>query len=144
MTAHEGSDGARERAAEAWRPAANGVVACFIGAALLAFGGSFAMRWAPDAARSLRIVLALAPLPALAGILWFGVRAISRMDELERRIQAEALAIAFGVLGLVLVGYGQLQQAGVLGPERWTTLWPVMLITYCAGWVWSARRYRGA
>jgi hypothetical protein len=138
MTVPEGE----RAAAEAWRPASVGVIACFLAAAVLAFGGSFAMRWAAEMPAWARVALALAPLPALAGIVCFGLRALARMDELERRIQAEALAIAFGVLGVMLVGYGQLHEAGVLGPERWTMLWPLMWAVYCAGWAWSARRYR--
>jgi hypothetical protein len=125
-----------------WTPASRAVLACFLLAAGLSFGGDFALRFSPELSVWIRVVIALAPLPALAGIIAFGVRALSRMDELERRIQAEALAVAFGGIGLILVVFGQLHRAGVLGPERWTVLWPLMWAMYCAGLAWSSRRYR--
>ena len=100
------------------------------------------MRFAPELPTWARLALALAPLPALLGIVVFGLRALARMDELERRIQTDALAIAFGALGLLLVSYGRLHEAGLVGPERWTMLWPLMWAFDCGGWAWSARRYR--
>src|SRR5688572_13483538 len=46
---------------------------------------------------SLRVAVALLPTPVFAWFLWTWMSGVMRMDELERRIELEALAFAFPV-----------------------------------------------
>lgn len=59
-----------------------------------------------------RVPLALAPVIPVAFALWAFVRFLGRMDELQRRIQLEALGIAFGGSGLLTFSYGFLEGVG--------------------------------
>ena len=45
--------------------------------------------------RWIRIAVALIPIPFFVGFLWLWMKGVGTMDELERRIQLEALALAF-------------------------------------------------
>lgn len=77
-----------------------------------------------------RYALALLPMLGCLAVLWTVMRAIRRMDELQRRIQFEALAFAFAVTALVTFGYGFLEGAGL--PHFPTFgVWPLM----AAGWL---------
>jgi hypothetical protein len=88
-----------------------------------------------------RFVVVLAPVvPALFVVLAV-VRHVRRLDELQRRIQLEALALAFPSSALVTFSYGLLQQAG-LPPLNWTWVWLVMGSFWLLGTVVAARRYR--
>lgn len=59
-----------------------------------------------------RFAVVLLPLPAVAGIVWAMWRFVTESDEMQARIQLEALAVA--VAGSVLTGftYGQLETVG--------------------------------
>jgi hypothetical protein len=59
-----------------------------------------------------RIPVALAPVVPAALALWAFVRWVRRADELQRRIQFEALAVAFGATGLLTFSYGFLENVG--------------------------------
>lgn len=110
--------------------------------ALAVIATSFVIRFA-GLPKPVNIALAVLPLPGLAAIVYFGIKALRAMDELERRIQTETLALAFGIIGGVLVIYGQLQSSGVFSqPERWTILWPMMWGVYMGCFAVVRRRYR--
>src|SRR5438128_12069567 len=60
----------------------------------------------------IKTLVALAPLiPATFALLAY-LRFVSRMVELGRRIQLEALAFGFGAAGLLTFAYGFLENAG--------------------------------
>jgi hypothetical protein len=88
-----------------------------------------------------RYPLALSPvLPALALLLAF-VRFFRQMDELQRRIQLESFAFAFGASALATFAYGFLEGAGF--PHlNWTFVWPVMGVSWMLGQLLARRRYR--
>jgi uncharacterized membrane protein SirB2 len=68
------------------------------------------------------------------------VRMVARTDELERRINQEALAFAF-VLSLVLtLAYALLQD--LLPPLQGLWVAAAMIATWLVGWNLAARRYR--
>lgn len=131
-----------EAATPRW-PAYSGATAwSFMITALLVVIGSLVIRHA-GLPKSVNITIALIPLPGLAAIIVFGLRCIRSMDELERRIQVETLALSFGILGASLVTYGQLQSSGVFSkPEHWSMLWPMMWALYIAMFAWVRRRYQ--
>lgn len=90
-----------------------------------------------------RVFFALMPVPAFA---WFLVRFIGNirsMDELERRINLEALAIAFPLALLMLMTLGLLELAIPLNPDDWSYhhVWYFLPIFYFAGMAIARKRY---
>lgn len=125
-----------------WPPYSGATAWAFMITALAIIATSFIIRFA-GLPRGINITLAILPLPGLAAIIYFGIKCLRAMDELERRIQAEALAIAFGIISGILVIYGQLQSSGVFSePEKWPILWPMMWGIYLASFTWVRRRYQ--
>ena len=93
----------------------------------------------------LRIVVALLPVPFFVFFLLTEVRYMRNLDELQRRIQLEALAIAFPVVLLLLMTLGLLQVAGVaISQEDWSYrhIWFLALLAYAVGVKTAERRYR--
>jgi hypothetical protein len=87
-----------------------------------------------------RTPVALAPMVPAVGVLIAVVRQLGRIDELQRRIQFEALAFAFGGTALVTFSYGFLENAGY--PHlSWFVVWPVMATLWLVGLVVARRRY---
>ncbi len=88
-----------------------------------------------------RIALALVPmLGALAGA-WAIMRAIWRMDEMQRRIQLDAIAIGFVATALVTFGWGFAQDAGAPALHA-HAIWPLMAAAWTGGLFIAGRRYR--
>jgi heme A synthase len=71
------------------------------------------------------------------------IRLIGGMDELQRRIQLEALAVAFPLAILLLMTLGLLQRAIHLPFEDWSYahVWAYLPIFYFIGLVVANRRY---
>lgn len=68
------------------------------------------------------------------------VRMVRRTDELERRVNQEALAFAFAVSLVLAVGWSLLQQQ--LPPLRGIWVASAMIAAWLVGWNAAARRYR--
>jgi hypothetical protein len=88
-----------------------------------------------------------ASIAAVLCLGWFIIEEVATMrclDELQRRIQLEALAIAFPASILLLVGLSFLQQFIALAPNDWSFhyVWPFFILFYCAGLVFAKTRYR--
>ena len=90
-----------------------------------------------------RIAIALVPLPAFAWFLWEFVHSVSDGDELERRVQLEALAVAFPLTLLLVMTLGLLQIAVPLPPEDWSYrhIVPLLYVFYMVGLMRARRRY---
>jgi drug/metabolite transporter (DMT)-like permease len=84
----------------------------------------------------------LATLPSLAAVflLFRFQRFLQTTDELQRRIQLEALAIAFGGSFFIFTGYQVFQLAGAPVAEL-ANLVVVMPLLYIAGVLIGRRRY---
>jgi hypothetical protein len=136
------SDGGAGAGSEPWRAMLGPFVGWFFAGALVTIGANLALREFPGLPLAVRALLVLASVPPLILMIVSGLRVLRRMDELERRIQLEALGCAFGVLGLLLVGYGQAQTAFRLTPEPWTMVWPLMYAIYAGCLVLVRRRYQ--
>ena len=111
------------------------ILAYFVARALLE---SFVMEtW-------LRVVVVLVPVVPFTLFLLTLIRGIRGMDELERRIQLEALAVAFPLTFLLLMTLGLLELAINLKPEDWSYrhLSPFLIIFYLIGLVVAKRRYQ--
>lgn len=91
----------------------------------------------------LRIVAALTPAPLAGVALLTIVRGARELDELEQRIQLEALAIAFVLALLLLMTLGLMELAVTLNPADWSYrhVWAMMPVLYFGGLTFARRRY---
>jgi hypothetical protein len=89
------------------------------------------------------VLLALLPVPFFAAFLWCFVSGIRGMDELERRIQLEALAFAFPVTVLLLMVLGLMELATELNPDDFSYrhVWAFLPLLYFAGIAFARGRY---
>lgn len=88
-----------------------------------------------------RIPLILTPvIPAIFGIISF-MRFMSRMDELQRRIQFEAIAFGFASTAILTFSYGFLELIGF--PHiNWFIVFPLMTTLWGIGGVIASRKYQ--
>lgn len=91
-----------------------------------------------------RIAVALSPLPFFVAFLVAEIRVLRRVDELERRIQLEALAITFPAAVLLLMALALLERASPLSPQDWSYrhVWFFLPLFYFASLGVARRRYR--
>ncbi|KAF1694175.1 hypothetical protein [Pseudoxanthomonas koreensis] len=93
----------------------------------------------------LRALLALAPLPPIALAMRAIVRYIRDVDEMQQRIELEAVCIATAFVSLLYMGGGFLQAAKVIDmPAAFAMLWMFPLVCFAYGLAKLAvtRRYR--
>lgn len=90
-----------------------------------------------------RMAAALAPLPFFAAFLVLFIRELRAADELERRIQGEALAIAYPLVLVLLMTLALMERAVGLQFEDWSYMhvWIYVPIFYLAGLAIARRRY---
>lgn len=113
-------------------------------ACLAAYAAMLALSiWAvgPDPEGPLDSLVLLLPMAPAAAMCWVVLRQLRRIDELQRRMQLEALAIAFAGTALLTFSYGFLEIAG------WPRLsmfvvWPLMAVLWIVGGQIAARRFR--
>ena len=96
---------------------------------------------APPAAR---IAIAFLPTPFFVYYLWTWMKGVSQMDELQRRIELEALGFAFPSALLVLATLGLLDVAITLNPDDFSlrNTWLMMPLLYYVGLLRAKRRYQ--
>lgn len=87
-----------------------------------------------------RIPVAVAPVIPICFALWAFLRALGRMDELQRRIQLNAIGIGFGATGIVTFTYGFLE---LVGFPMMSYLWvlPMMAVFWGIGTAFATWRY---
>ncbi len=110
----------------------------------LAYGAArFALKL-PELATPARVTVALVPVAAFAWFALNWIRAIRALDELERRVQLEALAFAFPTFMLLLMLLGMLQLVTVLDSGNWSYrhVWAFMPVLYFVGLFLARRRYQ--
>ncbi len=111
--------------------------------ALLAYAGLLVVsltlfpHLAGQASRYVVILLPMVPAGALA---WVVLRQLRRLDELQRRIQLEALGFAFALTALLTFAYGFLELAGLPRVSLFS-VWPLMATLWVAGLVLANRHY---
>ncbi len=90
---------------------------------------------------SWRYVVAMLPVAPAALTLSIFVRALSRLDELQKRIQMQAFGFSLGATALLTFGYGFLEGVGM--PHlSWTLVLPLMAILWGVGTAIFTLRYR--
>jgi uncharacterized membrane protein len=103
-------------------------------------GTLIGLRALPDDSFLRYVIAPLPVLPAIGLVIGF-VRYLRGIDELQRRIQLEALAIAFGATALVTFCYGFLESAGV---PRLSAIWigPAMVMLWGLSSAFVSRRFQ--
>lgn len=85
------------------------------------------------------LIAAIPVVPALM-VPVIVARAIRELDELQRRIQFEALAFGFSATAVLSLGYGFLENAGI--PQlNWAWVWPLMGVCWAGGLAMARRKY---
>jgi len=89
----------------------------------------------------LRYLFAALPVIPSGFALWAAIRFFRGLDELQRRIQFEAIAFSFLGTCLISLNWGILQRAGLPHADVvWITL--LMFVLYCIGIPIACRRYQ--
>ena len=91
--------------------------------------------------RDVRLLIAFAPVPLFVWFLSIWMKGVAAMDELQRRIELEALAFAFPICVVLLMTLGLIEVAVPLNPDDWSYrhVWAMMPALYYAG-LWRAKR----
>ena len=105
------------------------------GLAILAYlmflvGAVIVVRANPDGAWAYEVA-ALPVVPA-GIVIWLTVRSLSRLDEVQKRIQMQALGFSMAATALGTFGYGFLEGAG-LPHLPWTFVLPLMTLLWGLG-----------
>jgi len=92
----------------------------------------------------LRLLVAVLPLLPSVGYIRCIVNMLRRVDELQRRIQLEAIGFAFAATVIVAMLVDLLQQARIAPVVHWGWggLWAAMAVLWALGNVVAVRRYR--
>ncbi|MES2521245.1 MAG: hypothetical protein V4617_01010 [Gemmatimonadota bacterium] len=120
-----------------------GILALLLLWLVLLFAIRFYLEAHPELASGIRLALAFVPVPVFALALWKFMGAIREADELERRIQLEALGLAFPLGLLLLTTLGLVQRAVELNFQDWSyahVSW-MFFVLYLGSLVVARRRY---
>ena len=118
---------------------------------LVVFGGFafavmyFAALWVAgtDATQPVKFGLSIGAIAAFVLFLIAELRLVRGLDELEQRIQLEALAVAFPLSVALVMLLGLVQRFWRLPVEdaSYRHIWPVMILFYVIGLALARRRY---
>ena len=88
-----------------------------------------------------KTMVALMPMVPGAAVAISVLRQVRVSDELQRRIQLEALSLAFGGTALATFSYGFLENVGYPKLSMFF-VWPLMAVLWIIGGIVSGRRFR--
>lgn len=88
-----------------------------------------------------RYFVVVLPLAPASFVIWLFVRALARLDEMQKRIQMQAFGFSLGGTALLTFGYGFLEGAG-LPHLNWTYILPMMAVLWGLGAAIFSWRYR--
>lgn len=88
-----------------------------------------------------RVICALLQGAASAVVIVGTARSIDRLDELQRRIHVDAMAMAFSGTSILATAYGFLVHAGLPDIDWGGILWPAMVGMWAVGVLVANRRY---
>lgn len=103
--------------------------------------GAAAVERAMEPTGALKLAINLAPMLGAFAAAWAILRGLWRMDEMQRRIQFDAIAISFLGTALITFGWGFAEGAG-LPHLRAFAVWPIMGTLWGIGSLIAIRRYR--
>jgi hypothetical protein len=88
-----------------------------------------------------RYFVAAVPAAPAGIVIWLFVRALSRLDEVQKRVQVQALGFSLAATALLTFGYGFLE--GIGWPVmNGTLVLPLMALLWGVGMIAIALRYR--
>ena len=87
-----------------------------------------------------RDLVALSPMLAAVIMPWVILRELRRMDELQMRIQLEALGFSFAGTAVLTFSYGFLEGLGYPRLSMFA-VWPIMAVLWIVGLLLARRRY---
>lgn len=94
-----------------------------------------------DADFVVRAAITLSPVIPAAFMCWAVVRQLRRLDEMQLRIQFEALGFAFAASALLTFSYGFMENIGA--PHLpWLWVWPIMGMMWIVGLMIAKKRYQ--
>ena len=108
--------------------------------ALLLIGASMAER-AAHPTGMLNLTINLVPMLGALTAAYVILRNLRQMDEMQRRIQFDAIAMSFVGTALITFGWGFAEGAG-LPHLRAFAVWPIMAALWGFSLVFAQRRYR--
>jgi hypothetical protein len=79
---------------------------------------------------------------AMGALIIATVLRMKHLDELQRRIQLESIALAFAVGAAVITGWGYFETAGAPRADWGLFIWPFFIGTWLASLYAIRRRYR--
>ncbi len=88
----------------------------------------------------LATIVAVSPMVPALGVCWAILRQLRRIDEFQRRLQLEALALAFAGTAFITFSYGFLENAGYPKISMFA-VWPLMGALWIAGLAFCRWRY---
>jgi uncharacterized protein YebE (UPF0316 family) len=112
-------------------------VAAAIVTVVLSFAGN---RFAPLSLP--RLLIAGGEALAIGGVIVAMVVRLGKLDELQRHIQYESIAYAFGVGLAVITGWEFLEKAGLPHVDWGVWAWPAMTVIWGLALSIVSRRYR--
>ena len=95
-----------------------------------------------DMSVSLRLALALVPVVIWTFCLIFMLRLVRQLDELQRRIHLEALAMAFSSLAVALLSCEYLRKAGFISSLKPDHVLIMMMTLLAGSYLIAWRRYQ--
>lgn len=113
--------------------------------AALTLAAVLAVSWSLDhlaLGRWAQLALAMVPVALWSAAIVLLVRAMRALDELQRRIHLEALAIAFPCALLLGMTVEYLQKAGFAPGLGVGEVWPAMALLYVPALAFAHWRYR--
>ena len=140
MPKEAGAPGMSGEGATACRGTKNQILVALAAAAVI-LAAAFVGRGYPKGS-GMRLALAIVETLATAVCLIVPAWSVRHLDELQRKIQLEALALAFIGTGILGAGYGFLLDAGVTSGDWGAFIWPAMVGLWAIGYVVASRRYR--
>jgi hypothetical protein len=88
-----------------------------------------------------RYFVAILPVFPAGLLIWMFVRAVGRLDEMQKRIHLQAFGFSLGATALITFAYGFLEGAGM--PHlNWTWVLPLMAVLWGVGAAIFSWRYR--
>jgi hypothetical protein len=106
---------------------------------ILLFGSIWLLKQMPDS--PWRFALAILPVLPLLFALGSFLRFLGRLDELQLRIQLNAISFAAGATGMIALTVGFLGNAGLPQPS-WIWIFPMMVMLWGIGGAIAHRRYQ--
>jgi hypothetical protein len=85
-------------------------------------------------------LVAMTPMIPAAGACWAMLRQLRRIDEMQRRVQLEALAISFAGTAMITFSYGFLEGVGYPRMSMFV-VWPIMAALWVIALFVCHRRY---